>query len=93
MKSQAIDTPDELISHLAGPFEGKLGDWSDGDNLGLKIICGKYIKGRGRDYMYMVILHILLDMGFLVLIRLFQTDHFPNKLKHSMLICLPYAFY
>ncbi|RPB26674.1 hypothetical protein L211DRAFT_856099 [Terfezia boudieri ATCC MYA-4762] len=28
VKFQAIATPDGLISHLAGPFEGKLGDWS-----------------------------------------------------------------
>jgi hypothetical protein len=28
LKFQAIVTPDGMISHLAGPFEGKLGDWS-----------------------------------------------------------------
>ena len=28
MKFQAITTPDGLILHLAGLFEGKLGDWS-----------------------------------------------------------------
>src|SRR5260370_10773793 len=28
IKFQAIVTPDGMISHLGGPFEGKLGDWS-----------------------------------------------------------------
>ena len=28
VKFQGIVTPDGLISHLGGPFEGKLGDWA-----------------------------------------------------------------
>jgi len=46
IKFQAITTPDGLISHLAGPFEGKLGDWAAWRQSGIEKHLRHVHQGR-----------------------------------------------
>lgn len=43
---------DGLISHLAGPYEGKLGDWSAWKASGIQEILRKVHAGSDLDQLY-----------------------------------------
>ena len=54
-KFQAIMTPDGLVSHLGGPYEGKLGDWAAWYASGLEVLLRNLDEGVPQDqraYLY-----------------------------------------
>jgi hypothetical protein len=55
IKFQGIITPDGILSHLAGPFEGKLGDWAAWVDSGVEKILRELHEGLSEDerlYLY-----------------------------------------